>query len=875
MLNTIGGTMFVRFFNIIILLYIGVFGSTYQADSLKGLITKGRGIALVNNKIILKDSVFIENSIPGILDSIYGKVSNSNKVKIAKLPDSVRVAERWDGQVKPEDGTNGQVLKTDGAGTWHFADEGSVTAGYIQSINGSNETIQTILGDNGIQVIDSGTGNPVHKIRPASGKIIPTGTGDTVHFSDSSFGAANLGGYPASYHDSVGHGTLQSQIFALSDSIVKKALKHHGVTVGRVPYANTDSTFNETNIYPLVKNHGVNIDSPTARWHVYNDSDFNTVKFESASQKVNQVILNTNHSSYGNGKANSLEFHTLGLFKAGLGVPTSGVHAGKLVVDVGSSFGSTPLWVWGSPTCTLAANLVAKQNLYSSSNPIPVQSQLNSKQDTSWRNTGFAGGVMFDYAGFSPSLSRARYLKYDDFVGNVEWLGDNFNIKPIVGNNGILSFWGHSGQYRKWGIHSDSGWIDISFTDSTDLDEWERCTTGVRIKKDTTTFRGKIITSANPTDIQTQLDSLKLYEYRTKSIKSRMLIKFNKPVAVTPNLRAFTLSISGTIIDTTGSNGSTGSYVVHQKIAIKHNNSAQPRADILEANGHIYTNVRLGNTSDGKFCVYLDTTYRAGYYGANSIDYDIVGLTLNVEGDSCLITSIIDSTYPATTSEVGPPASEQSVLFQTYTQSGINNTIPKIGSSNYAGIRQITSSGITPDSLLLKTPKWDDVGDLKFYYPTTPGSNSKPSLVQIDKFDGYSFSVGDSLGASGEMYHRFIPGDSSGHHIHYRTGSNDASVRYVKFEIRVQYCNVGDTSTHSVLHTIEDTIPANTKRYTHRIIYPSTLYPTPNVLTGADISIYVKRITASNTAPSGNPIVKYPGVHRRSNKLGTTNLMSD
>jgi len=97
--------------------------------------------------------------------------------------DSARAAGNatlWSGRVFPADGTNNQVLTTDGAGSLFFSDKEAGVAGTINSLNGSSETAQTLVGDNGITVVDSGTGNYIHKFRPSVGRIIPTGSGYVV-----------------------------------------------------------------------------------------------------------------------------------------------------------------------------------------------------------------------------------------------------------------------------------------------------------------------------------------------------------------------------------------------------------------------------------------------------------------------------------------------------------------------------------------------------------------------------------------------------------------------------------------------------------------------------------------------------------------------
>lgn len=152
--------------------------------------TTTKSIQLTNPTYTKSDTICIykDNSIQfAHKDSIIDTVLRSKYADSSDVSAISWDSYKWDGVSKPSDGSNNQVLTTDGAGSWFFSDKTGGTLGTITSINGSSESLQTILGDNGLEVVDSATGNSVHKIRPSSGRIIPTGSGTTP---DSSWKAA-------------------------------------------------------------------------------------------------------------------------------------------------------------------------------------------------------------------------------------------------------------------------------------------------------------------------------------------------------------------------------------------------------------------------------------------------------------------------------------------------------------------------------------------------------------------------------------------------------------------------------------------------------------------------------------------------------------
>jgi hypothetical protein len=77
--------------------------------------------------------------------------------------------------------SNNYVLTTNGAdSTFTWTDKSGGSVGTITSLNGSSEAAQTLTAMPWLKVKESGTGNSVHTIDTAWGRIIPTGTNNLV-----------------------------------------------------------------------------------------------------------------------------------------------------------------------------------------------------------------------------------------------------------------------------------------------------------------------------------------------------------------------------------------------------------------------------------------------------------------------------------------------------------------------------------------------------------------------------------------------------------------------------------------------------------------------------------------------------------------------
>lgn len=91
----------------------------------------------------------------------------------------------WGAHSVPAGQVNNYVLTTDG-NNWSWTSKSllDTTLPAIQSINGSSASAQTIKGEKGLEVLDSGATLQTHVIQPATGYIIPTGANNRVDSSN-------------------------------------------------------------------------------------------------------------------------------------------------------------------------------------------------------------------------------------------------------------------------------------------------------------------------------------------------------------------------------------------------------------------------------------------------------------------------------------------------------------------------------------------------------------------------------------------------------------------------------------------------------------------------------------------------------------------
>jgi hypothetical protein len=122
-----------------------------------------------------------------------------------------------------------------------------------------------------------------------------------------------------------------------------------------------------------------------------------------------------------------------------------------------------------------------------------------------------------------------------------------------------------------------------------------------------------------------------------------------------------------------------------------------------------------------------------------------------------------------------------------------------------------------------------------------------------------------------EMIHGWVEGSTCYWHVHLITAAQDATDRYVKFEIEYAYATLYGTLTGAIIANSEELlIPANTTTRTH-LIYPIANF-TPDIKIGAQVYARLKRVTASGAAPSADPFVPTLQMHVLCDTIGSRKL---
>lgn len=167
-------------------------------------------------------------------------------------------------------------------------------------------------------------------------------------------------------------------------------------------------------------------------------------------------------------------------------------------------------------------------------------------------------------------------------------------------------------------------------------------------------------------------------------------------------------------------------------------------------------------------------------------------------------------------------------------------------------------------------PEWDDMDQFTLQASKNVGVTGFPTLTQTNRgFSEYSMATNDSCIGLIEHGHRFIEGDTCHPHVHYKTYVQDATQRYVKFSLHYLFTNINDSCTYEGTITKQDTIAANTKKYTAKLVELPEI-PTPLIKLGANMNICIKRITASpDSAPTVNPFIVQFGIHKKIDCFGS------
>lgn len=151
----------------------------------------------------------------------------------------------------------------------------------------------------------------------------------------------------------------------------------------------------------------------------------------------------------------------------------------------------------------------------------------------------------------------------------------------------------------------------------------------------------------------------------------------------------------------------------------------------------------------------------------------------------------------------------------------------------------------------------------------------RPTLAAWNTdFDSLQWAIGDNLTTgSGEFIHAWKEGSMVTWHIHWVTGVQDGTDRYVKWQVDYTFANfMGIYPAKSTL-SAETLIPANTPINTHFLTPIGTFTPT-GIRIGAHAKAKVTRIAASGTAPSVNPFSDLLQMHIECDSLGSKTIQN-
>lgn len=164
---------------------------------------------------------------------------------------------------------------------------------------------------------------------------------------------------------------------------------------------------------------------------------------------------------------------------------------------------------------------------------------------------------------------------------------------------------------------------------------------------------------------------------------------------------------------------------------------------------------------------------------------------------------------------------------------------------------------------------WEDV-NFPLIVKTT-GTHRPTYATYSGTLESLQWAVDDIAQAiDNELPHAHKNNSTMTWHVHFYTGSQDASNRYVKWEIAYTGSNYDAASPAETVISAEYMIPANTPALTHIILNIGTYAPTDNP--GFHVKARLKRITASGTAPSVNPFCELMQLHAEKDMNGSRTI---
>lgn len=154
--------------------------------------------------------------------------------------------------------------------------------------------------------------------------------------------------------------------------------------------------------------------------------------------------------------------------------------------------------------------------------------------------------------------------------------------------------------------------------------------------------------------------------------------------------------------------------------------------------------------------------------------------------------------------------------------------------------------------------------DIKFPQgiPKTTGAGNPTLVTYLGNQRGYAYAVNDVNDFDPQEYdHNCKVGAPFTWHLHLVLRANDASIRYLNFEIERSYLSPTGVETQITPNaTAEFSISAGTTVLTGKLMDLIT-DTVPGIGPAWMLSARIKRIAASGTAPSVDPIIKALHIH--------------
>ena len=294
-------------------------------------------------------------------------------------------------------------------------------------------------------------------------------------------------------------------------------------------------------------------------------------------------------------------------------------------------------------------------------------------------------------------------------------------------------------------------------------------------------------------------------------------------------------------------------------------------------------NVNADRTVFTIYGVPADAHYYFGIEGFRHVDTDINtnGIIKSVISQSSGYQPVIEVTSGSST-DWSNIANKPS----TFTPSAHGNTAHNVvfmAEGDIIKTNQIKTDSTTPQdltittgtekTLVLNTPVYNDINT--GLNPRNTGANRPTLEPMTGNISEFQFAVNNYADLTPiELMHDWKEGTPIELHIHWATGgTNDATVRGVKWQIEYAYASMNSVYSSATTESKETSIAANETALTPK--YTSVVTFTPATTIGTQLSFMVKRIASvDNIAPVDDPFLLSIGIHYQIDTIGSRTMAS-